>query len=91
MTLPEESNDGNCKSKETWQLYTANICRRSHYTKESCTFGSIFFITDDAQMVSWLVLLPYCPEDSSSNHGAGKNESTEIVIFYYLEHTSITH
>ena len=42
-------------------------------------------------MVSWLVLLPYCPEDSSSNHGAGKNESTEIVIFYYLEHTSITH
>ena len=48
-------------------------------------------------MVSWLVLLPCYLEDSSSNHGASKNELKEFVIFYYLEistktveHTSTT-
>ena len=33
----------------------------------------------------WLVSLPYYPKVGSSNHGAGKNESLEIRIFYHLE------
>ena len=37
----------------------------------------------DDQM--WLVPSPRYPEIGGSNHGAGKNELLEIMIFYHLE------
>ena len=56
---------GNC----ALQIYAGEVI-----TPRKVVFLAVFFITDDAQMVSWLVLLPHCPEDSSSNHGAGDRD-----------------
>ena len=63
MVIVKVKKLGNC----ALQIYAGEVI-----TPRKVVFLAVFFITDDAQMVSWLVLLPYCPEDSSSNHGAGK-------------------
>ena len=61
------------------QIYAGEVI-----TPRKVVFLAVLFITDDAQMVSCLVLFLRHPEDSSSNHGAGVYSSTEIVIFYYI-------
>ena len=61
------------------QIYAGEVI-----TPRKVVFLAVLFITDDAQMVSCLVLLLRHPEDSSSNHGARVYSSTEIVIFYYI-------
>lgn len=89
MVIVKVKNLGNC---------ALQICAGEVITSRKVVFLAVLFKTDDAQMVSWLVLLPRYPEAGSLNQDAGKNEVTEIGILSHLEistktaeHTSTTH
>ena len=50
-----------------------------------CFLLNLLFTRDFKVRLSWQAMPNHVSEVGGSNHGAGKNESTKIIIYYYWQ------